>query len=182
MVEPGPCEDVGAEWIQQPMIMDGAGSDNVEPMAEGHETAAEPDGESRPVELSAVADAFTLEELVTELEREPEECQKAYEALESLDIDTRTRIIRRLAEISTGDGVMCLLQLLAASERVETREAALHVHHLLDRKELPFAEMSRGEAEPGNEPGDWNSPGTLAVCSAGQRKSCRSAMILDRVS
>ena len=47
------------------MIMDGAGSDNVNPMAEGYESVAERDAESRPVELSAATDDLTLEELVS---------------------------------------------------------------------------------------------------------------------
>ena len=54
----------------------------------------------------------------------PGKARRACEGLEAVDVETRVSIIQGLVAISTGVGVIRLLELLAASESVETREAA----------------------------------------------------------
>ena len=103
--------------------MDGSGSDNPALLPVGHEAADELDGENEAVEISAGANGVSLEELAAQLEQDPGECLRACEGLESVDVETRVSIIEGLAGISAGAGVISLLQLLAASESAETREA-----------------------------------------------------------
>ncbi|MGA2700483.1 MAG: hypothetical protein ABSH35_05235 [Isosphaeraceae bacterium] len=145
------------------MTMDGSGSDNPAPRPVGHEAAHELDGESEAVEISAGADGISLEELVAQLEHDPGECRRACEGLESVDVETRISIIQGLAGISTGTGVIRLLELLAASESAETREAALAGLKNLDGGEDRVLRDSSVEAERWDDPGAGHAQGVLEL-------------------
>ncbi|HMF37400.1 MAG TPA: hypothetical protein VKF17_12200 [Isosphaeraceae bacterium] len=145
------------------MTMDGAGSDNPAPRPGGHEAADELDGESAAVEISAGADGISLEELAAQLEEDPGECRRACEGLEAVDVETRVSIIQGLAGIPAGAGVISLIQLLAASESAETREAALAVQKILDGRGDGVLRASSVEAEPGDDPGAGQAQGVLDV-------------------
>ena len=152
------------------MTMDGSGSDNPALLPVGHEAADELDGESQAVEISAGADGISLEELAAQLEQDPGECRRACEGLESVDVETRVSIIEGLAGISAGAGIISLLQLLAASESAETREAALAVQKILDGREDSVLRASSVEAEPGDDPGAGHARGVLDVALDSSRK------------
>jgi hypothetical protein len=74
--------------------------------------------DSRPAEVRS------LEELAHQLERDPEECFRAFEGLESIDSAARVRIIQGLGQMPGGPGVASLLRLLIGSDDAATREAA----------------------------------------------------------
>ncbi|MGB0070766.1 MAG: hypothetical protein WBQ11_22305, partial [Isosphaeraceae bacterium] len=150
--------------------MDGSGSDNPAPLPVGHEAADELDGENEAVEISAGANGVSLEELAAQLEQDPGECLRACEGLESVDVETRVSIIEGLAGISAGAGVISLLQLLAASESAETREAALAVQKILDGREDSVLRASSVEAEPWDDPGAGHAPGVLDVALDSSRE------------
>jgi hypothetical protein len=152
------------------MTMDGSGSDNPALLPVGHEAADELDGENEAVEISAGANGVSLEELAAQLEQDPGECRRACEGLESVDVETRVSIIEGLAGISAGAGVISLLQLLAASESAETREAALAVQKILDGREDSVLRASSVEAEPWDDPGAGHAQGVLDVALDSSRE------------
>jgi hypothetical protein len=67
---------------------------------------------------------LSLEELADQLERDPDECLRAFEGLETLEQETRLTIIEGLREVPQGPGVVNLLRLLAGSDDGATRESA----------------------------------------------------------
>jgi len=152
------------------MTMDGSGSDNPAPRPVGHEAAHELDGESEAVEISAGADGISLEELVAQLEHDPGECRRACEGLESVDVETRISIIQGLAGISTGTGVIRLLELLATSESAETREAALAGLKNLDGGEDRVLRDSSVAAERWDDPGAGHAQGVLELALDSSRE------------
>ncbi len=152
------------------MTMDGSGSDNPAPRPVGHEAAHELDGESEAVEISAGADGISLEELVAQLEHDPGECRRACEGLESVDVETRISIIQGLAGISRGTGVIRLLELLAASESAETREAALAGLKNLDGGEDRVLRDSSVAAERWDDPGAGHAQGVLELALDSSRE------------
>ncbi len=143
------------------MMMDGSGCDNPAPLPVGHEAAHERDGVSEAVEITAGAVGISLEELVADLESDPGECRRACEGLESVDVETRVSIIQGLAGISTGAGVIRLLELLAASASAETRDAALAGLRKLDGGEDRVRGDSSVEAERWGDPNAGHVPGVL---------------------
>ncbi len=152
------------------MTMDGSGADDAAPLPDGHEAAHALDGAGEAVEISAGADGISLEELVAQLEHDPGECRRACEGLESVDLETRVSIIQGLAGISTGAGVIHLLELLAASESAETREAALAGLKNLDGGEESVARAASVEAERWEEPGAGHAQGVLELASDSSRQ------------
>ena len=58
---------------------------------------------------SPPAEDPSLEELVAQLERDPDECRSAFVGLESLEQETRLTIIRGLRDVPAGPGVVNLL-------------------------------------------------------------------------
>lgn len=68
---------------------------------------------------------ISLEDLVAELEGDPGECWRAFQGLESIELVVRLQIIKGLAQFAASDGVVALLQVLAAQGDEPTREAAL---------------------------------------------------------
>jgi hypothetical protein len=138
------------------MMMDGSRSDHPAHRPTGYGSADQTEVESAGVEMWTQPDDDLLEELVTRLEREPEECRRACEGLESLDVETRLSIIERLGGIAAGAGVIGLLKLLAASQSTETSAAALAVERRLGGSmETPLlASHMAAEAriDPGVEP------------------------------
>ena len=193
-----PSQNLVTERVQKPMTMDGSGSDSPALLPVGHEAADELDCENEAVEISAEANGVSLEELAAQLEQDPGECRRACEGLESVDVETRVSIIEGLAGISAGAGIMSLLQLLAASESAETREAALAVQKILDGREdsVEKKEKEEGkrkkeaggktglrassvEAEPWDDPGAGHAQGVLDVASIRPGRSCWSGTKLD---
>jgi hypothetical protein len=135
------------------MTMDGSGSDSPVPRPVGRGAPDDPTGESEAIGLSAGAEDVSLEELAAQLERDPGECWRACEGLESVEVETRVRIIQGLAGISGGAGVASLLQLLAASRNPETREAALAVLTVLEGMQGSALRASRAGAQARDDPG-----------------------------
>jgi hypothetical protein len=84
--------------------MDGPGSDERLPLAAGED--------------------FSLEALAADLKEDPQECWRAFQGLESIDVEARLRIIDGLGRVSTGPGVVGLLRLLGDSTDPVTRQAA----------------------------------------------------------
>ena len=152
------------------MTMDGSGSDSPAPLPVGCETANELDGGSEAVEISAGTNGVSLEELAAQLEQDTGECRRACEGLESVDVETRVSIIEGLAGISAGAGVISLLQLLAASESAETREAALAVQKILDGRADSVLRACSVEAEPWDDPGAGHARGVLDVALDSSRE------------
>jgi hypothetical protein len=133
--------------------MDGSGSDSPVPRPVGRAASDDPTGESEAIGLAAGAEDLSLEELADQLERVPGECWRACEGLESVEVETRVRIIQGLAGISGGAGVASLLQLLAASRNAETREAALAVLTELEGMQGGALRASRAGAQARDDPG-----------------------------
>ena len=69
-------------------------------------------------------DDLSLEGLAAELQKDPEECWRAFQGLESVDVETRLRIIAGLSRLATNQGVIGLLRLLSDSTDAATRQAA----------------------------------------------------------
>jgi hypothetical protein len=67
---------------------------------------------------------LSLESLAAELTEDPQECWRAFQGLESLDHETRLRIISGLSQLASGPGVIGLLSLLADSADEATGQAA----------------------------------------------------------
>ncbi len=84
----------------------------------------EPANSDEAGDLPALSEDFGLEELTTQLERDPGECERALEGLLAIDEPVRVQIIGQLARISSGLGVLRLLQLLAGAGLGPTSEAA----------------------------------------------------------
>ena len=101
--------------------MDGTDSDIVMPQPTTPETNA---GAECGLRSDAVEE-LTLLDLVAQLEQDPGECLRAYHGLESIEHETRLRIIEGLAPSAGGPGVAALLQLLATSGNEAMRTAAL---------------------------------------------------------
>jgi hypothetical protein len=101
-----------------------------------------PLGGSEVVETATDTEANSLETLVGDLGRDPEECRRAVMGLQSLDVDARLSIIEGLTEISSGPGVRCLLELLTAESDPSTSQAALSAIAKLDCLE-PRSEPSQ---------------------------------------
>jgi hypothetical protein len=105
--------------------MSGTGSDDIRLQFQ------EGDGPTGPWEADAAAegplgpDALTLAELADQLERDPEESWSASQALESIDMETRIRIIDGLGRVSAGIGVTNLLRHLMTSDDAATHKAAV---------------------------------------------------------
>src|SRR5690242_9149819 len=101
--------------------MHGPGADERDPCTQERDAV-----EQAPMGADAV-DAFTaddssLEGLVAQLEQHPGECRGAFEGLESLEQETRLRIIRGLRDVTPGPGVVNLLRLLEGSDDGKTRD------------------------------------------------------------
>jgi hypothetical protein len=73
---------------------------------------------------SPPAEDPSLEELVAQLERDPDECRSAFVGLESLEQETRLTIVRSLRDVPAGPGVVNLLRHLKGSDDEATRESA----------------------------------------------------------
>src|SRR4051794_40729490 len=106
--------------------MHGPGANERDPCTPGRDAV-----EQAPMGADAV-DAFptddsSLEGLVAQLEQDPDQCQGAFEGLESLEQETRLRIIRGLRDVPTGPGVVNLLRLLKDSDDGATRDLSLAV-------------------------------------------------------
>src|SRR4051794_23765226 len=69
-------------------------------------------------------DDLSLEALAAELKEDPQECLRAFQGLESLDVETRPGIIEGLSRLATDQGVIGLLRLLGDSTDEATRHAA----------------------------------------------------------
>ena len=69
-------------------------------------------------------DDLSLEALAAELKEDPQECWRAFQGLESVDVETRLRIITGLSRLATDQGVIGLLRLLGDSADAATRQAA----------------------------------------------------------
>ena len=65
-----------------------------------------------------------LGEIVSQLDKEPEECWLAMESLIALDDETRAEIIEELSAYKTNVGVQTLLHLLSTGTNLSTRETA----------------------------------------------------------
>jgi len=150
--------------------MDGSGSDSPVPRPVGREAPDDPTGESEAIGLSAGAEDVSLEEVAAQLERDPGECWRACEGLESVEVETRVRIIQGLAGISGGAGVASLLQLLAASPNAETREAALAVLTVLEGMQGGVLRASRAGAQARDDPGAARVQGELDVVLGSSRE------------
>ena len=95
--------------------MDGTGSEMLIPQPPDRETRADAaEGNDSAVDRAS-AEELTLHDLVTQLEQDPGECLRAFHGLESIDDETRLRIIEGLAPSAGGPGVAGLLHLLASS-------------------------------------------------------------------
>jgi hypothetical protein len=106
-----------------------------------------PLGGSEVVETATDTEANSLETLVGDLGRDPEECRRAFLGLQSLDVDARLSIIEGLTELSFGTGVRCLLELLSAESDPTTSQAALSAIAKLDRLE-PQSELTEFPSDP----------------------------------
>ena len=84
----------------------------------------EPESRGQAGDLPLVSEDISLEELTTQLEHDPDECERAFEGLQAIDEPVREQIIEQLAKMSSGPGVLRLLQLLAAAGLGPTSEAA----------------------------------------------------------
>ncbi len=175
MENPEPSRTLVAERIQKPMMMDGSGCDNPAPLPVGHEATHERNGANEAVEVAAGADGISLEELVADLELDPGECRRACEGLESVDVETRVSNIQGLTGISTGAGVIRLLELLAASASPATREAALAGLSNLNGGEDRVREDSSVAAERCDDPGAGQVRGALELA----RDSSRELALVD---
>jgi hypothetical protein len=81
--------------------------------------------ETGPEELaSRQADLLSLEILADQLQLDLQECWRAYEGLESIDTESRIRIIEGMADVAPSQGVTSLLRLLVGSHDGATRTAA----------------------------------------------------------
>jgi hypothetical protein len=69
-------------------------------------------------------DDFSLEALAAQLKEDPQECWRAFQGLELVDLETRLRIITGLSQLVTDQGVTGLLRLLGDSADAATRQAA----------------------------------------------------------
>jgi hypothetical protein len=85
-------------------MMDGPGSNERVPLGSGED--------------------LSLEALAAELQEDPEEWWRAFQGLESVDIETRLRIITGLSQLANYRGVIGLLRLLGDSADAATRQAA----------------------------------------------------------
>jgi hypothetical protein len=126
--------------------MDGPGIDATAPLDPASEFADEAAPAIEGLVPSSRTEDISLEALAMELERDPGECWRAFLGLESIDVETRLRIIDGLAGLSAGPGITGLLELLAASGDDRSRTAALeaierlmHVHPDSEAREIaPF--------------------------------------------
>lgn len=82
-------------------------------------------GGQAPAQVAPLVPAISLEELAADLERSPEDCRQACEGLEAVDVETRVKLIEGLTAVPRGEGVIRLLELLAASPDLQTRTAAM---------------------------------------------------------
>ena len=99
---------------------------------------------------SPPAEDPSLEELVAQLERDPDECRSAFVGLESLEQETRLSIVRSLRDVPAGPGVVNLLRQLNGSEDEATRESARVVlDELLGMSGLESAGEERAAGELG---------------------------------
>jgi hypothetical protein len=69
-------------------------------------------------------DDFSLEALAAVLQQDPQECWRAFQGLESVDVETRLKIVTGLSRLATDQGVIRLLRLLGDSADDATRQAA----------------------------------------------------------
>jgi hypothetical protein len=113
-----------------------------------------PETESRGQagDLPLVSEDISLEELTTQLEHDPDECERAFEGLQAINEPVREQIVDQLAKISSGPGVLRLLKLLAAAGLGPTSEAAaraIEMHELRGHGE-PMVAASVQEAAEGD--------------------------------
>jgi hypothetical protein len=106
--------------------MSSLGADEHELDTGARDAREAPRSDEDDVDSSAVV-GLSLDDLAAQLERDPDECQGAFEGLESLESETRLRIIRWLRDVPAGPGVVNLLRLLAGSVEEETRRMARRV-------------------------------------------------------
>jgi hypothetical protein len=105
---------------------------------------------------SSVAEDLSLEDLATQLERDPDECGRAFQGLESVEVETRLRIIAGLGRLSKGQGIARLLRLLGTSGDPATRQAARAALDETDESTLDDPSdlgQVRGPAGPGDGTG-----------------------------
>ena len=131
-------------------MQDGSGIDAAEPPDPSRQLALERVPGRDGLEPEPWADPPSLEALIGEIDHDPGESWRAFKGLESVDVETRLKIIEGLAELDPGPGVMGLLDLLASEGDDLTRQAATIAREQLSRDE---PESAAGEiaSEPAEE-------------------------------
>jgi hypothetical protein len=109
--------------------MDRHGSQELLPLQPGREGLDPFPDDEVPAEDAPGAEDLSLEELAALLEQDPEECWRALQGLESVEVESRLRIIEELGRFTERQGLASLLRLLTSSRDPETREAALAALH-----------------------------------------------------
>ncbi len=126
--------------------MDGPGFDAAVPFDPAQEVVPEPGPVTEHVETIAGAEDISLVALAAELERDPGECWRAFQGLESIELEDRLRIIEGLSELAVGPGVRGLLQVLASQGDEQTRPTARKVMERWDRGHLSSSRPAIAEA------------------------------------
>ncbi len=152
------------------MTMDGAGPDSPYPPTDCALAAHELDGPGPVVEVTEPTDGHSLEELITQLEQDPQQCRQACEGLELLDVETRLNVIKGLASIPVGSGVIRLLHLLANSECTKTRAAAIEAQKTLEVRLAAAPRVSSHDEEPAGESVARQASGAVERVPAGYRE------------